>query len=149
MGDPNASAASARPGAPGAPAAAYRAELLREVRLVQGGILHRTPEGERILRWDEVRFAVAAEVGEPEGVRTVVFDLVLGREHGEWRVVRLDAEPGPVAEQIARAIDAGVGPRRRGPSIKSLATDGVPSWWYADLESFEEAVAAAIPSCDR
>jgi hypothetical protein len=149
MGDPNASATSARPGAPGAPPAAYRAQLLREVRLAEGGILHRTPEGERMLRWDEVRFAVAAEVGEPEGVRTVVFDLVLGREHGEWRVVRLDAEPGPVAEEIARAIDAGVGPRRRGPSIKSLATDGVPSWWYADLESFEEAVAAAIPRCER
>jgi hypothetical protein len=148
MVDPSPGAASARPAASGAAAPGYRAELLQEVRLEEGGILHRTPDGERMLRWEEIRFAVAAEVGEPEGVRTVVFDLVLGRDAEGWRVVRLDAEPGPVAEEIARAIDAHVGPRRRGPSIKSLATDGVPSWWYADLESFEEAVAAAIPSCD-
>jgi hypothetical protein len=148
MRDPHARAPSGRPGAAGALSEAYRVELLREIRLAERGIVHRTPEGERTLSWDEVRFAVAAEVGEPEGVRTIVFDLVLGRDGEGWRVARLDADPGPLAEEIARAIHAGVAPPRRGPSIKSLASDGVPSWRYADLESFEEAVAAAIPPCD-
>lgn len=89
---------------------------------------------------------MAAEVGEPEGVRTIVFDLVLGRGPEGWRAARLDADPGPAAEEIARAIHSGVGPRQRGPSIKSLASDGVPSWWFADLEGFEDAVAAALPA---
>ena len=132
-------------GARGAPRAGYRVELLRGARPAPGGILHGVGHHERLLRWDEVCFAVAAEVGEPEGVRTIVFDLVLGRDAEGWRAARLDAEPGPCAEGIARAIHSGVGPQQRGPSIKSLASDGVPSWWFADLEGFEEAVLAAIP----
>jgi hypothetical protein len=144
MRDRDASRASA-PRVQGAPRAGYRVELLREVRLVEDGVLHATPAGERLLPWDEVLFAVAAEVGEPEGVRAIVFDLVLGSDADGWRVARLDADPGPVASEIARAIHAGVGAQRRGPSIKSLASDGVASWWHADLEGFEEAAAAAIP----
>ena len=129
-----------------APACAgYRVELLRETRLVGDGVLHATPAGERLLRWDEVRFAIAAEVGEPEGVRAIVFDLVVGAGAEGLRVARLDADPGPIAVEIARAIHSGVGTHQRGPSIKSLACDGFASWWYADLESFEEAAAAAVP----
>jgi hypothetical protein len=149
MGDPNARAPDGRSAARAAPCAGYRVEFLREIRLSAGGVLHRTAAGERLLRWEEVRFAVAAEVGEPEGVRAIVFDLVLGRDSDGWRVARLDADPGPAALAIAQAIHAGVGPQQRGPSIKSLASDGVASWWHADLESFEEAVAAAIPPCAR
>ena len=145
MGDRDAKRASAAP-VRAAPCAGYRVEHLREIRLVEGGVLHATPDGERLLGWGEVRFALAAEVGEPEGVRAIVFDLVLGRDADGLRVARLDADPGPVALEIARAIHAGVGAQQRGPSIKSLASDGVASWWHADLESFEEAAAAAIPA---
>src|SRR5262245_55921801 len=144
MRDLDARRASAAP-VRAAPGAGYRVGLLREFRLAEAGVLHATPDGERLLRWGEVRFALAAEVGEPEGVRTIVFDLVLGRDAEGLRVARLDADPGPVALEIARAIHAGVGAAQRGPSIKSLASDGVASWWYADLETFEEAAAAAIP----
>jgi len=146
MGDPQARAPDAGAPARGAPGVGYRVELLREARVADGGILHAASDGVCLLRWDDVLLAVAAEVGEPEGVRTVVFDLVLGRDADGWRSARLDAEPGPEAEQIARAIHDGVGPRQRGPSIKSLASDGVPSWWYADLDGFEEAVVAALPT---
>jgi len=149
MGDPNASAPDGWPATRAVPRAGYRVDLLCEIRLAAGGVLHRTPAGERLLRWDEVRFAVAAEVGEPEGVRAIIFDLVLGRDADGWRVARLDADPGPAALAIAQAIQGGVGPQRRGPSIKSLASDGVASWWYPDLESFEAAAAAAIPSWAR
>ena len=133
----------------GAQRAGYRVELLRGARLASGGILHRVGHHERLLRWEEVCFAVAAEVGEPEGVRTIVFDLVLGRDAEGWCAARLDADPGPSAEGIARAIHSGVGPQQRGPSIKSLASDGVASWWFADLEAYEEAVLAAIPLGSR
>jgi hypothetical protein len=146
MGDAHARAPGAGARVRGAPRAGYRVELLQEARTAPEGIHHRAGGEPCLLRWDEVWFAVAAEVGEPEGVRTVVFDLVLGCDAQGWRAARLDAEPGTDAEEIARAIHSGVGPRQRGPSIKSLAGDGVPSWWYADLEGFEEAVLAAIPS---
>ena len=145
MGDPQANAPDLGAPTPGAPRAGYRAELLRAARAVDGGILHGAPQDARLLRWEEIWFAVAAEVGEPEGVRTIVFDLVLGLGPEGWRAARLDADPGPDAEAIAQAIQLGVGPRRRGPSIKSLASDGVASWWFADLEAFEEAVVAAVP----
>jgi hypothetical protein len=145
MGDPHARAPGVGARTRGAPRAGYRVELLCGARAVEGGILHGAGDELRLLRWDEVCFAVAAEVGEPEGVRTVVFDLVLGRDAEGWRAARLDADPGPGAEEIARAIHAGVGPQQRGPSIKSLASDGVPSWWYADLEGFEEAIRVALP----
>jgi hypothetical protein len=124
--------------------AGYCAQLLHDVRVEPCGLRFRIGAGERSLVWDEVWFAVAAEVGEPEGVRAIVFDLVVGRDEGGWRALRLDAEPGAFALQIARALQAGLPRGRRGPSIKSLASDGVPSQWYADLESFEESVAAAI-----
>jgi hypothetical protein len=143
MGDPHAREPGV--GARGAPRAVYRVELLAGARVVEDGVLHGAGDDLHLLRWGAVCFAVAAEVGEPEGVRTIVFDLVLGRDAEGWRAARLDADPGPGAEAIAQAIHAGIGPQQRGPSIKSLASDGVPSWWYADLEGFEEAVLAAIP----
>ena len=122
----------------------YSAQLLRDARVAPQGLLHRTAGVEQRLGWDEIWFAVAAEVGEPEGVRTIVFDLVVGCDERGWRALRLDAEPGLFAEELARAIHAGVPRARCGPSIRSLAHDGVPSQWYADLETFEEAVAAAV-----
>lgn len=144
MGDPHSTATGvdALPG--GGRRSAYRVELLRGARPAPGGILHAAAGGERLLRWEEIRLAVAAEVGEPEGVRAIVFDLVLGRDERGWRAARLDSEPGEPAEEIARAIHCGVGQSQRGPSIKSLASDGVPSWWFADLGGFEEAIVAAL-----
>jgi hypothetical protein len=146
MGDRDQRRACAA-GVGSAPRAGYRVEHLRQFRVADAGVLHATPSGERLLPWSDVRFALAAEVGEPEGVRAIVFDLVLGGDAVGCRVARLDADPGPVALEIARAIHDGVGAQQRGPSIKSLASDGVASWWYADLESFEDAAAAVIPPC--
>ena len=133
-----------RPAAAPAGRAGYAVELLHDARIAREGLLHRADGALRRLAWGEVRFAVAAEVGEPEGVRAIVFDLVVGRDERGLRALRLDAEPGPFAEEVARAIAAGVPRHRCGPSIKSLAHDGVASQWYPDLESFEEAVAAAV-----
>jgi hypothetical protein len=50
--------------------------------------------GRALLRWADVLGAVAAEVGEPEGVRTIVFDLLARASRGGLVAVRLDAEPG-------------------------------------------------------
>ena len=139
------SASSAGPRSAAKPACTgYRAQRLHGVRIDPRGLLHEVAGAERLLAWDDVWFAVAAELGEPEGVRAIVFDLVVGRDGSGWQVLRLDAEPGPLAQEIARALQTGLPRDRRGPSIKSLASDGVPSQWFADVESFEEAVAASV-----
>src|SRR5262245_1518686 len=103
-----------RPAAAAAPAgrAGYRVEVLRGARFAREGVLHCADGVERRLAWDEVRYAVAAEVGEPEGVRAIVFDLVVGADERGLRALRVDAEPGPFAEEVARAIHAGM-PRSR------------------------------------
>lgn len=101
-----------------------------------------------LLPWDAVTAAFAAEVGEPQGVRTIVFDLIAvepdpSRLRRGWRI---DAEPGEDAIEAARRIEAGLA-RSAGEasaSIKSLATDGIPSRWYPDLLAYEDALVAQL-----
>ena len=91
----------------------------------------------------KVWHALAAEVGEPEGVRTIVFDLVL--EAGDcFRVVRFAAEPGEEAVEAAQALARGLPAERLSAEIKSLASEGVAGAWHPDLELFEEAALAAL-----
>lgn len=125
-----------------APRAPYRVEVLEAPELLPGGIGHGRQGRRTRLAWSEVEVAVAAEVGEPQGVRTIVFDLVR-REGAGWAAARLDAEPGGEATALARALDAALGSAAH-PSLKSLATDGIPSRWYPDLPGFEEATRADL-----
>ncbi len=122
----------------------YRVWLLGDPRLSEGGVSYREGDGRKLLAWAAVQRAIAAEVGEPQGVRTIVFDLVVEREGSDCTVCRLDAEPGEDAVALARAVAEGLGPERASPSIKSLVTDGLPSRWYPDLEAFEEAALEEI-----
>jgi hypothetical protein len=39
--------------------------------------------------------------------------------------------------ELARTLNERLGPERSTASIKSVATDGIASRWYPDLESFE------------
>ncbi len=98
-----------------------------------------------MLEWSRVKHVIAAEVGEPQGVRTIVFDLVLEADDEDWVVCRFDADPSEDAMEIARTIAGALPADRVGGSIKSMATDGVASCGYPDLESFEEANRRAIP----
>lgn len=117
--------------------ARYRVEVLAEARPGEAGIAHRRDGASQLLAWDRILCAVAAEVGEPEGVRTIVFDLVSEIGERGCHVYRFDAEPGRKAMEIARRLGAALGPERSGASLKSVATDGIPTRWYPDLESFE------------
>ena len=117
----------------------YRVRLLADPSVSEEGISHREGEDRDLLAWAAVQRAIAAEVGEPQGVRTIVFDLVVEREGSDLTVCRLDADPCDGAVALARAVAEGIGPDRSSPSIKSLATDGSPNRWYPDLEAFEEA----------
>jgi hypothetical protein len=127
------------PTAPATPAGAYRSQVLQAPRLGRTGVEHGSAGRRRTLTWGEVATALAAEVGEPQGVRTIVFDLLVDGPDGRV-ALRFDAEPGDDATAIARILTGALGERAR-PSLKGLAADGVPTRWFPDLASFEEAAA--------
>ena len=118
----------------------YPLQLLEEPLLSGAGIEHGPDQGRELLHWRDVLGAVAAEVGEPEGVRTIVFDLLAQASRGERVALRLDAEPGAAAAELAQVIAAALGDRARA-SVKSLAADGNAALWFPDLTTFEEVAA--------
>ncbi len=121
----------------------YRVELLAGARPTEEGVVCGDDASIRLVPWSRVRRAMAAEVGEPQGVRAIVFDLAVD-EAEECVLYRFDAEPGEDAIEVARVIAEALAPDRTEGSIKSLATDGIASRWYPDLESLEEANLAII-----
>jgi len=131
---------------PRLPERRYRVRVLERPEIEPCGLRHREAGEPSLLSWDRVRLAIAAEIGEPEGVRTIVFDLIAqaGADCG-WLAHRLDAEPGAEAMRCARELSERLPAEACGPSIKSLATDGIPSRWYPDLAAFEEDVIGLVP----
>jgi len=113
-------------------------DLLAQAVPGERGLVYRDEGGERILTWDRIHRALAAEVGEPQGVRTIVFDLVV--ETGPpVRLCRFDSDPIEGAQEVARALVEYLGPERATGSIKSIASDGLPTRWFPDLESLTAA----------
>lgn len=109
------------------------------------GLHHLEPDGgSALLPWDRVVLVVAAEIGEPEGVRTIVFDVIAETGEDVWLAHRMDAEPGSASMDLARELTARLTSDACGPSLKSLAADGIPSRWYPDLASFEEDTIALL-----
>jgi hypothetical protein len=124
--------------------ARYSVRLLAGAEATEFGVVHHEGSRESLLDWEEVGWALAAEVGEPQGVRTVVFDLVVGSSAGAFVVCRFDAEPGEDAVAAARAIAGALPPERLGVGVKSLAVDGATCCWYPDTEALEEAALALL-----
>ena len=121
----------------------YHLQLLEEPLVSGAGIEHGPQLGRELLRWSDVLGAVAAEVGEPEGVRTIVFDLLARANRGERVALRLDVEPGEPAALLAQLVADALGDRARA-SIRRLAVDGIPTRWFPDLASFEEVAAGEL-----
>ena len=122
----------------------YRVHLMPDAEPTDHGIAYRRGESSSVLEWSSVSQAVAAGLGEPDGVWTIVFDLVIESDGATCVAYRCDADPFENATELARAIEGALGPERTAPSIKSIAADGSPSRWYPDLESFEEAILEAL-----
>jgi hypothetical protein len=123
----------------------YSALLVREPVPTRAGLRHRDAAGTQVVAWSRVRRALAAEVGEPQGVCTIVFDLVLhGPDPGRVEALRFDAEPGEAAVAVARELSVWLAPERLAASIKNLAAEGLAEEWHPDLESFEEHALAAL-----
>ena len=117
--------------------ALYRVTLARRPEPGPDGLAYVAYGSHGMLTWTSVAHVIAAEIGEPEGVRTIVFDLVARHDEG-WEVLRLDAEPGFDAMELAQAIERHAEPSTQSLSLKSIATDGIPTLWFPDLASFEE-----------
>jgi hypothetical protein len=122
----------------------YRVHLLPGAKPTERGVLYRRGSERFLLAWGRVACAFAAEVGEPEGVCTIAFDLAVEASGPVCVVCRMEVEPGEDAMRIARAIQLGIGPESCNPCIKSLAADGVPSLSFPDTETFGEAVLESV-----
>ncbi len=115
----------------------YRVRSLDAVTVTARGVGHGVGAERVHLPWNEIRCVIAAEVGEPEGVRGVVFDLLGSDDAGDWIAFRLVSGAGVEAMELARALQIGMGHERASASLKSLAADGVPTRCYPDLQAFE------------
>jgi len=125
----------------------YRVSVLSEASPSEQGIRYRGPDGTQMLPWRTIQAALAGEVGEHEGVRTIIFDLVIDRvitSRGVlFSICRLSAEPGEEAMNLAGAITSALGDNAR-QGIKTLAAEGCSSLWYPDLEEFEVAAVQSL-----
>jgi len=117
----------------------YRVRVLHAPEFDAHGIAFQEGEDRELLEWRSVKRVLVAEVGEPEGVRTIVFELIV-EDGPSWLTYRLGVDPADDAAEIARELAAGLGPDGAADSVKSVAADGTPTQWYPDLESFEQAV---------
>jgi hypothetical protein len=139
MADPDRARVSAsRPDVAADASARYRVELLHWAEVGEAGIEYAEGPNRATLGWERIERALAAQVGEPEGVRTIVFDLVVERKHAECLVRRFDAEPGKPAQAIAQAIASHLGRPRCSRSLLELAAEGAPTRAYPDLETLAE-----------
>ena len=121
----------------------YQAQIVTQVAATERGLEFHDGESDGLLAWDQVRGALAAEVGEPQGVRTIVFDLVV-RTEAPVQVYRFDADPYDGAQEMACAVLRHLGPDRTSASIKSIAVDGMATRWYPDLDSLAAANLEAL-----
>jgi len=126
------------------PPARYRVEVLYTAEVGEHGILYLNGSRREMLQWASVLHALAAEVGEAEGVRTVVFDLVVERKDEECVVLRFDAEPGFDAQEVAVRIAAKLGRARCSRSLAALAAEGQASRQVPDLETLAAAALVEL-----
>ncbi len=118
--------------------ARYHVDVLPWVEVGEHGVGYFDGGRRALLQWASVLYGLSAQVGEPEGVCTVVFDLIVGRKGDACQVCRFDADPGPDAQRFAGRIVAGLGHSRCSRSLLALQADGHPGQWLPDLDSVAE-----------
>jgi len=124
--------------------ARYTVRLLADARPTPEGLVHRTAGGEQRGAWGQVQYALAAEIGEPQGIRTIVFDLVISGDDHLWSVLRFDEEPGEDAEAVAQVLAEAIPTERLGAAVKSLASQSVIGEWFPDVPTFEESALSNL-----
>lgn len=126
------------------PGGRYRVDVLAWAEVCAEGVRFREGSETRVLQWEWVQHALAAHVGEPEGVSTIVFDLVVERKETDCLVCRFDADPGEAAQATACSITERLGRSRCSRSLLELAAEGVPTRSYADLDALAAGSLAEL-----
>jgi hypothetical protein len=124
--------------------ARYAVRLLADAQPAPEGLVHLTADGVQHVGWGDVQYVLAAEIGEPQGIRTILFDLVLAGRDGCWSVLRFDEEPGEDAEAVAEILAAAIPTDRLGAAVKSLASESVVAEWFPDVPTFEVTALALL-----
>jgi len=125
-----------------------------EVRLVQEGEAGATgalagATGDRPFAWSQVERAFAGEVGEPEGVRAVVIDVLVRVAADGCVAYRVSADPGPEAAEAAREVVEAVGPERCSAPLREVAKDGWTSHRFPYVELLEDDILEALCAAGR
>lgn len=127
----------------------YVAQLVTRV-CVEEGVLHCVEGGDaRRIEAGEVIRALCAQVGEPEGVRTVVFDLVVRIDDATCVAYRFDADPGDDARDLADSLERELGGECCSLALREVAKDGYTGHWFPDVGSFEDDNLALLESDGR
>jgi len=103
-------------------------------RFAEEGFYWRVPAGSRFHSWDSIECARAAEVGEPEGVRAIVFDVVV---RDPRRVLRFCCDPLDGAALLARGLASALG-GRCSKVLRDYAREGHMGLRVPDLELLAE-----------
>ncbi len=96
--------------------------------------------------WPAVQRAFAAEVGEPEGVRAVVFDLLWSDAPEGPTVVRFSVDPSEGPKRPAQQLVDSLGEARCSVSLRCLAREGQASDRFSHLDLLDEALLEALSS---
>lgn len=107
-------------------------------RFVEDGFYWNGCSGNQFQSWTRVERARAALVGEPEGVRAIVFDLVIGDPP---RVLRFCCDPLDGAQALAGNLVAALG-GRCSKVLRDFAREGHIGWAVPDLALLDELFAA-------
>ncbi len=121
----------------------YEARIPSRIEIAERGLVG---EDGVLLEWVRLELALAAGIGEPQGVSTILFDLIERVEGPDCVAYRLRADSSEEAMALGRDLEAAIGAERCDPALLSLAKDGTTSRWYPDIESFERSNLAALRS---
>jgi hypothetical protein len=102
-------------------------------------------EGDRYeVDWTEIEKALAAEVGEPEGIRAVIFDLVWPGAPPGAAILRFSVDPCDGPKRPAQLLVAALGEARCSGSLLGLAREGRPTDRFSHLDQIDDALAEAL-----
>ena len=94
--------------------------------------------------WSEIARAFAAEVGEPEGIRAVVFDLAWPAAPECPAILRFSVDPCDGPKRPAQLFLDSLGVASCSNSLRSLATDGRATDLYSHIDLLDEALVTSL-----
>ena len=109
---------------------------------------HQLPQQSDVQRlpWSQIEAAFADAVGEPEGIRAIVYDLALRRPDPEGMrpVLRFSLDPWDGAAEVAKQLVTALGASRCSTPLQILAAEGALPVLHPDLSSLDAERATEL-----